>query len=371
MESRPDCRGSIPLSSLSDSQEDKVIKIIGLINAVNHTKKGGIFLDLEDGSGKGRCLLTKEAINNYIPLLDTMILATGSVKNSYLMAEEIVQPDIPTNFHSSYADYPIFAVLLSDIHIGSKTFLEQSFLKFLNFLQGKSSLFPEKINPIAKLTKYLLIAGDIVDGIGIYPGQEDDLEILDIRAQYEEAAKLLALIPEYIEVFIIPGNHDATRFALPQPPIDKSYTEALNHLSNVQLLGNPSFIKLNGVKFLMNHGRPLDDTIPAIPGASFQNQKEVLIQLLKARHLGPIYGDKTAYAPETRDFLVIDEIPDIWHLGHSHVNEYVAYRGVKAINSGTFQSQTDWQKSVNIKPTPGIVPFVNLQNHDVIHLSFH
>jgi DNA polymerase II small subunit len=231
---------------------------------------------------------------------------------------------------------------LSDIHIGSKTFIEEGFTKLINFIKGESS-FPENINKITPLIKYILVAGDIVDGIGIYPGQEKDLTTPDIREQYDTVANIVSTIPDHIEIIIIPGNHDATRLALPQPPIDQTYADTLEQLPNVQFLGNPSTIKLHGVRFLMNHGRPLDDTIPAVPGANFQNQKEVLLQLMKARHLGPIYGEKTAFAPETHDFLVIDEIPDVWHLGHTHVNEFVTYRGIKIINSGTFQSQTDWQ----------------------------
>jgi len=370
LESRPDGHGSLPLSLLAEAQGNEPIKVSGMICAVNRTKKGGLILRLEDESGGGECLIPKEVIKNYVPLLDTMILVKGQATESFLIAEEIAQPDIPTNFKSNYTDFPLFAVLLSDIHLGSKTFLDDCFSKVIEFFQGTSSAFPKVINQFVPLIKYILVAGDIVDGVGIYPGQEDDLRISDIRDQYEKCAELFSTIPDHIELIVIPGNHDATRLALPQPPIDKTFIDAFNDLPNVQFLGNPSSIKLHGVRFLINHGRPMDDTIPAVPGASFQNQKEVLIQLLKARHLGPIYGEKVPYAPETNDFLVIEDIPDIWHTGHTHVNEYVVYRGVKVLNSGTFQKQTDWQKSLNINPSPGIVPFINLQTHDVIHLSF-
>jgi DNA polymerase II small subunit len=370
LESRPDGHGSLPLSLLTESHGNEPIKVSGMIRAVNRTKKGGLMLSLEDESGEGQCLIPKEVLKNYVPLLDTMILVTGQATESFLIAEEIAQPDIPTNFKSNYTDFPLFAVLLSDIHIGSKTFLEDCFFKVIEFFQGTSSAFPNSINQIVPFIKYILIAGDIVDGVGIYPGQEDDLCISDIRDQYEKCAELFLTIPDHIEIILIPGNHDATRLALPQPPIDKTFIDAFNQLPNVQFLGNPSSLKLHGVRFLLNHGRPMDDTIPAVPGASFQNQKEVLIQLLKARHLGPIYGEKVPYAPETNDFLVMEDIPDIWHTGHTHVNEKIVYRGVKVLNSGTFQKQTNWQKRVNINPSPGIVPFINLQTHDIIHLSF-
>jgi len=370
IENRPDSHGTIPISLMAEAKEKETIKVVGMINRIHRTRKGGFLLNLEDESGERQFLIPMNVLKNYVPFLDTIILVTGYVKDSLLIATEVAQPDIPTTFKSEYADIPLFVVLLSDLHVGSKTFLKNEFLNFLKLVKGDASGFPEGINRLVPLIKYIIIAGDLVDGVGVYPRQEEDLVISDIRTQYETIAKLLSGIPDHIEVIVIPGNHDATRQALPQPPIDKNFADAFDHLSNVQLLGNPSFFRLNGVRFLLNHGRPLDDAIPYVPGASFQNQKNALIQLLKARHLGPIYGEKTPYAPETNDSLVIENIPDVWHLGHTHVNEFVVYRGVKIINAGTFQNQTDWQRRLNINPTPGIIPFFNLQTHGVVHLSF-
>ena len=65
----------------------------------------------------------------------------------------------------------------------------------------------------------MLIAGDLIDGVGIYPNQENELTILDFKKQYEYAAKLINRIPKYIEIILLPGNHDSPRKALPQPAI--------------------------------------------------------------------------------------------------------------------------------------------------------
>ena len=40
--------------------------------------------------------------------------------------------------------------------------------------------------------------------------------------------------------------------------------------------------------------------------------------LLRARHLSPIYGSQTPIAPEMEDLLVIEDVPDIFHVGHVH-----------------------------------------------------
>ena len=58
---------------------------------------------------------------------------------------------------------------------------------------------------------YLVIAGDVVDGIGIFPGQDKELAISDIYEQYEKAAQYLNAVPKHIKIIISPGNHDAVR----------------------------------------------------------------------------------------------------------------------------------------------------------------
>ena len=93
---------------------------------------------------------------------------------------------------------------------------------------------------------------------------------------------------------------------------------------------------------------------------------ETMKELLISRHLAPVFGEKTQIAPTDKDWLVIDKIPDIFHTGHIHINGYDRYRHVSLVNSGCFQAQTDFMKSFGIKPTPGIVPIIELDK-----LSFY
>ena len=46
------------------------------------------------------------------------------------------------------------------------------------------------------------------------------------------------------------------------------------------------------------------------------------------------------------------------------------YKGVTAINSGTWQGQTDFQKKMNIQPTPAIVPYLDLSTMRARRLIF-
>ena len=91
---------------------------------------------------------------------------------------------------------------------------------------------------------------------------------------------------------------------------------------------------------------------------------------LQGRHLAPIYGERTPIAPEKKDFMVIDKIPDIFHAGHVHVVKCDNYRGTLIVNSGAWQDQTGFQQKMGLVPTPGIVPLVNLQTSRVSTLNF-
>jgi DNA polymerase II small subunit len=91
-------------------------------------------------------------------------------------------------------------------------------------------------------------------------------------------------------------------------------------------------------------------------------------EFLNIRHLAPIYGERTPLASELEDHLVIDEVPNVLHTGHVHINTYKNYKGIHLINSGTFQTQTEFQKIYNIVPTPAQVPI--LDNGEYKQLKF-
>jgi len=82
--------------------------------------------------------------------------------------------------------------------------------------------------------------------------------------------------------------------------------------------------------------------------------------LLKARHLAPTYGGRTPIAPEQEDMLVMTEVPDILHSGHVHVTDVQSYRGTLVVNSGAWQSQTKFQQTMGIVPSPGLGILINL-----------
>jgi DNA polymerase II small subunit len=92
--------------------------------------------------------------------------------------------------------------------------------------------------------------------------------------------------------------------------------------------------------------------------------------LLKARHLCPTYGERTPIAPEEEDMLVISEVPDIFHTGHVHIIDVGRYRNTLVVNSGAWQSQTRYQQTMGIMPTPGIVILINLSTLQLFQKNF-
>ena len=265
---------------------------------------------------------------------------TKNQENSFIV-KNIIWPDVPER-RPKGANIPVCAALLSDVHIGSKTFLDEEFQRMILWINGE--LGNSRQRELSGRIKYITIAGDLVDGIGVYPKQENELRITNIYSQYEKFAQLMQQIPEHIEVIIIPGNHDAVRQAMPQPALSRKYLEPILEAGCVVSLGNPATVNLHGVSFLLYHGRSLEDIIGTVPEMSYQTPEKAMEYLLKIRHLAPIYGNKTMISPEKKDHLVITEAPDVFHAGHIHVMRNTVYRGVTIVNSGAWQSQTEFQK---------------------------
>ena len=372
LKKRMDVKNAIPISVALKARKKSKINIIGMITEKIELK-GRLFVKIEDLEACITVLvspnLSKEIIEKARSLLLDQVICVNGIKanNDLIIAKDFILPEIPQKT-SRKASIPVYAALTSDLHVGSKNFMAKEFNRCLSWLKGKKG--NDKIREIAGRIKYLVIAGDIVDGIGIYPGQLDGLAITDIYEQYKEAAKFIEQIPDYIEVIIIPGNHDASRKALPQPALPNDYAEPLNEVRKIFSLGNPSTISLHGVESLLFHGRSLDDIAAVAPNVSFDTPDKSMKLMLQSRHLAPIYGERTPIAPEKQDFMVIDRVPDIFHAGHVHVIKCNNYKGTLIVNSGAWQEQTDFQQKMGLKPNPGILPIVNLQTSRISTINF-
>lgn len=336
---------------------DDVVKIVGMVSDIRNTKNSHKLIELEDETGSATVLIHKENHEVFQQaervVKDEVIGVVGSRKGTLIMASELINPGVP-RIDEKPMDFA--TVFLSDIHIGSSTFLNEEFDRFIHWINGDFG--DDEQREIANNVKYVVVAGDMVDGIGVYPHQDKELTIKDIHQQYEEAARLFGEI-SHVKIIVAPGNHDASRLAEPQPAIPEDYAKGLYDLKNLEFVSNPALVSLDGIKVLIYHGRSFDDMAMTVKGMSHQQSDLIMKELLEKRHLAPIYGERTPLASEIEDHLVIEEIPDVFHTGHVHINSYKRYKGVHLINSGTFQSQTEFQKIYNIIPTPAQVPVIN------------
>lgn len=334
-------------------------------------KKNGVEVVIDDFSGSLNALAITDELKKQASMLtlDQMVmLEVENISNNKkghqgFLVKDIISPDIPDHLPTR-SKVECYAVLISDIHVGSKNFMETEFIRFLHWLSSSEDELVRKI-------KFICIGGDLIDGVGIFPNQDKELLETDTSKQVSHAVNLLNKIPKDLRVFIIPGNHDPGRRALPQPSLPKRDFNELYLSENFTILGNPSMLELNGVKVLMYHGQSLDDIIATTPGLDYSKPAEAMKILLKARHLSPIYGQRTPMAPELEDMMVITEVPDILHSGHVHVIDVQNYRGTLIVNSGAWQSQTKFQQTMGVVPTPGIAILVNLATLQPYQISFN
>lgn len=328
-----------PIENLRRNQGK--VSVVGMISRINTTKRGNKLVKLEDSTGSVNVIVRQDGI-----LPDDVIGVTGIMSNGLLIPNSIVYPEISNKNEPNRGKRDGSMILTSDLHVGSKMFLEDAWMRFIRWLQQ------------AEKVKYMVIGGDVVDGIGVYPSQERELSILDIYEQYEKAAEYLSDVPSEIEIIISPGNHDAVRKAEPQPPLPSEIRDMFDN--NVTFVGNPALIELDGVKCLVYHGGSLED-IFTLPGMSHQEPDKAMIELLRRRHLAPWYGNHVSLFPDGQDHFVIDEVPDVLHCGHIHTVGISRYKRVLAVNSGAWQTQTDYQRQKNIEPEPGCATLIDLQ----------
>jgi len=351
----------------------KDVQIIGMVKEVRNTKNGHRLIILEDETDEAVCIALKQNRESYQiaqeTILDEIIGINGQLsKNGDLIViNNIIYPEISITNERHRAEIPVYAAFLSDIHVGSKKFMQNQWNSFLKWINGQMG--NKRQSDVASKIKYVVIPGDVVDGIGIYPNQEKELAIVDVYRQYEELAKQLRNLPNHVSIIMQPGNHDAVRPAEPQPTFEKEIQELFSDL-DITFVGNPCYFSLNDVEVLSYHGQSLLDYATNIQHLKYNDPVETMKIMLKKHHLAPTYGGYTPLAPENHDYMLIDRIPDIFVTGHVHLAQISEYRGVTLINASSWQEQTSYQKMLNFVPDSAKLPIVDLKTSNVTMMDF-
>ena len=353
------------------------ISIIGMIVDKSVTKNKNILLEVEDTTGRIRVLVNKNKKEVYEKAenlaLDSVIGFRGSGNEEFFFADDIIYPEasLPDRKFSPKEESAVF---LGDLHFGSKRFMRENFLKFIDYLNGGIHGDNEYKN-----IKYLFLVGDVVTGVGNYPNQEKDLEIVDLEEQFLRLAELLGKIRKDIKIIISPGNHDGVRLMEPQPFLDEKYSWPLYEMKNVFITPNPCYVNIgekegfSGFNVLTYHGFSYPyyaNNIPSLIQKRAMNcPEEIMKYLLKNRHLAPTHAS-TQYYPLEKDGLLIREIPDILVSAHTHKCGVSYYNNILVISISCWEEMTPYQEKFGNIPDHCKVPMFNLKTRKVKILDF-
>lgn len=356
------------------------VSIISMVFDKRVTKNKNILLEVEDFTGKITVLLSKNKSEVFKKakdiLVDDIIGIKGFGNREIMYANDIFYPDIFLHEKTSINRDEKIA-FISDIHVGSSNFLENNFLKFITWINGK--LGDGEQRKEALKVKYLLITGDSVDGVGTFPGQEELLSIKDIKKQYERLAFYLKQIRKDVKIVICPGQHDAVRVAEPQPAIGEEYAKALYELDNMIFVSNPAMVEITnngnrGIKILMYHGASMHSFANEIESLRLENAhnnpSKIVKEMLKRRHLASIHSSVTYIPNENYDPLLIRDVPDIVNTGENHRSDIDTYNNILIICSSCWQSITPYSEKVGHIPDPCKVPVFNLKTREIKIMDF-
>ncbi len=370
------------ISRVQGKKEREHVSLIGMVEEVSVTKSGNIMISLEDLTGRVKVLIKKDDAESFSAakelVHDEIIGITGTCSEHMIFGDKIVWPDIPAPEELKKSPEEVSAIFLSDFHVGSKMFLQEEVNKFMSWLKGDSGNEAQK--EVAAQVKYIFIAGDLVDGIGIYPSQEEELDITEIKAQYAKFVKIISQIPIDKQIILCPGNHDLVHLAEPQSIFYKEYCPELHALPNVTLVTNPAMINIAktstfpGFDVLMYHGYSFDHYVanvePIRNGGGYHRADLIMKFLLKRRHLAPAFKSTPYFPAHIEDPLLIKKVPDFFVAGHIHYSKVAHYKGVTMICGSCWQSKTAFQEKMGHEPEPGRVPLVNLKTREVKILRF-
>lgn len=354
----------IPIEEAKKETKNSEVDIVGMVFDKRLTKNGNLLLTVDDPTGRVNIVIMENKefeVNPKEILFDNVVgFKCAVLSKDIFIAKEIMYADLPYENVKATTNKDSYVVILGDTHVGSKLFREEEFNDFIEWING-INVSTEDQEIISKI-KYVIIAGDLVDGIGIYPKQYDELAITDIFEQYRVFEELILKIPKNIEIFLIPGNHDAVRVSDPQPAIPEKYLPNCYKKENIHILGSPSWIELEGLLFLMYHGVSLHGIFGKIKDLKMDKPDLAQKELMVRRDLMPQFGEKQTFIPIEKNFLVVREAPTVFICGHIHHHAYSKYKHCHLISTSCWQSITAFQQEMGHIPTVSKALLFNLKD---------
>lgn len=383
LRNRQELQGITTIRKINSMNENERVFFIGMVFDKKLTKNNNLMFTFEDKTGILKAVITqknKELFDIAKDVtLDEVVGIEGFKGKGIVFINSIITPDVPLNKELKKSPNDDAALFISDIHIGAKAFLKEGFEKLIQWINGE--IGSEEQKKIVKKIKYIFIIGDLVEGIGIFPGQQNDLEIEDIYDQYKEFTKYISRIPNDKTIIICPGNHDSVRIAEPQPIISKEYLPELHEKTNIIFVSSPSFINIGsneefiGFDILIYHGYSFPYYASNIESlrtsGGLEATENIMEYLLKKRHLAPTHGSTRFQLGYDEDPLVIKDLPDFFVTGHIHRAAIRNYRNITLLNCSCWVSQTDYQEKRGMVPQPCRAIYVDLKTRESKIINFN
>jgi DNA polymerase II small subunit len=356
-------------------QDSGIFSIVGMVYDKRITKNKNLLLEVEDLTGRVVVLVNRDNKQLFERalglLLDDIVVFKCSGSSKMLFVSDFFYPDACLD-SEKFGNKDEFVAFVSDLHVGSVKFLENNLMRFVSWLNGEVG--DKRQKGLAKKVKYLFLVGDNIEGVGVYPGQEKFLKIKGCRGQYKKLALILAQIRKDVEIVMIPGLHDAVWIGEPQAAIKDKWTESLGNLENLKLVSNPSIVEISGLKILAYHGGSLNKFIEKIENIrvnyGHRCPVRVMDEILKRRHLAPVYGEMDIIPNKDFDDLVLGDLPDVFVVGGQHRAQVGNYNNITTISTSCFQERTDFEEKVGNETDPCKIPILNLKSKEIKILDF-
>ena len=353
---------------------NRAYNIVVMINKKRITKNKNLLIEVEDLTGRGVVLVNRENKRLFREseglMPDDVVVFRVSGSINMLFLSEIVFPDMKIE-RERVGESDEYIAFSGDFHVGSRNFLEGDVLRFVSWLNGEVG--SDRQRAIATRVKYLVLTGDMVDGVGVYSGQEKWLGIKDIKGQYKKVGEILGKIRKDVEIVMCAGQHDAVWVGESQGVVLEKWASELYKMKNLKLVSNPALVDICGFKVLMYHGASINRFIDEMDDIRVEfghrSPTRVVREMLKRGHLAPTHG-LMDYVPCEADPMAINIVPDIIATGDQHRAEVDSYNNILMVASSCWQSATPFKEKAGNVSEPGMVPLFNLKTREVKIVDF-
>src|SRR5437016_14105742 len=138
-----------------------------MVADIRTTKNGHRIIEIEDELERIAVLLPAESAVAQEPVVSDEVLGVVGTVNAkgLVIAASLVRPDLPTT--KTFPGTPGHArvAFMSDIHVGSRTFLAAKWSTVSEWLGGADEL--------ARPIRSAVVSGHVVHGIGVYPRPDE------------------------------------------------------------------------------------------------------------------------------------------------------------------------------------------------------